>query len=176
MQGKLVAGRADFHKCSQADKDAFQKRTLEAAGQQTMAPSLDMSGVNKLFDTAIANGLKYPKIRLQTSTGQPVALSRAGKYSKHKGQIMVTDGERFGVNKYFGRVTETGVWVPSQLPQPEVRVLLEKLSTNPAETAAQYGKLTGNCCFCLRPLFGEDGRSTAVGYGPICAEKFGLPW
>jgi hypothetical protein len=137
---------------------------------------LDMRGVNKLFDKAIANGLKHPKIRLQTPSGQPVALGRAGDKSKFKGQIMVTDGERFGFNKYFGRVTETGVWVVGRVDQPEVRTLLEKLSTNPAETAAQYGKLTGNCCFCLRPLFGEDGRSVAVGYGPVCADKFGLPW
>ena len=30
------------------------------------------------------------------------------------------------------------------------------------------------CCFCNRAL--EDERSTAVGYGPICAGHFGLAW
>jgi hypothetical protein len=33
------------------------------------------------------------------------------------------------------------------------------------------------CMFCLRPLTDEeDGRSVAVGYGPVCAEKYNLPW
>jgi len=33
---------------------------------------------------------------------------------------------------------------------------------------------TGNCCFCRREL--TDKRSTEVGYGPICADHFSLPW
>ncbi len=135
---------------------------------------LDMSGVNKLFDTAISSGLKYPKIRLQTPSGQAVALARAGDKSKYKGQVMVTDGERFGQNKYFGRVDQTGTYHPTQISTEEVRTLLGQLGAEPAKTAAGYGKLTGNCCFCLRRL--DDTRSVAVGYGPVCAEKFGLPW
>lgn len=43
-----------------------------------------------------------------------------------------------------------------------------------AEQAARFGKLWGSCVFCSRLL--TDERSVAVGYGPICAEKNGLPW
>jgi hypothetical protein len=40
--------------------------------------------------------------------------------------------------------------------------------------AAEHGHKTGNCCFCSRPL--NDARSTEVGYGPVCADKWELPW
>src|SRR6185436_1560785 len=40
--------------------------------------------------------------------------------------------------------------------------------------AVAHGHTTGNCSFCARDL--TDPRSTSVGYGPICAQHFGLPW
>lgn len=43
-----------------------------------------------------------------------------------------------------------------------------------AEEAARLGHLTGRCVFCSRKL--TDDRSTEVGYGPICADREGLPW
>lgn len=43
-----------------------------------------------------------------------------------------------------------------------------------AEQAAQFGALTGACVFCSRRL--TDERSVTVGYGPVCADKAGLPW
>lgn len=43
-----------------------------------------------------------------------------------------------------------------------------------AEEAAAFGHTTGNCVFCMQPL--TDGRSTTVGYGPVCATKNNLPW
>lgn len=173
-KGQPVSSRTNFHKCDQAARDAFEKRQLEAAGQQSFAPKMNMAGVHGLFDKAIASGLKYPKIRLLTPAGQAVALARAGDKSRCKGQIMVTDGEKFGQNKYFGRVDQMGIYHPTPISTEEVRTLLEQLGADPAKVAAGYGKLTGNCCFCMRRL--DDDRSTAVGYGPICANKFGLPW
>lgn len=43
-----------------------------------------------------------------------------------------------------------------------------------AEEAAAFGHETHKCVFCHRALSTKE--STAVGYGPICAEKHGLPW
>lgn len=42
------------------------------------------------------------------------------------------------------------------------------------EQAAHFGHTTGSCVFCSRHL--TDERSIAVGYGPVCAEREGLPW
>lgn len=174
QNGQQYTARSNFHKCDQATRDAYQKRQLEAAGQQTFAKKLNMAGVNSLFDKAVASGLKYPKIRLQTQTGQKVCLARAGNRSRHPGHIMVTDGEPFGYNKFFGRVDQTGQYHPADANTDEVHILLEQLGSDPATVASKFGKLTGNCCFCMHSL--DDERSTEVGYGPVCAKHFGLPW
>lgn len=127
-----------------------------------------------LFETAISHRLKYPKIRLQTTDGQTVVLKLAGSRSKYQGQVQLTDDRPFDVNTYFGRIDTNGTFHETSAVTPAVRSLLVRLASNPAETAAEYGKLTGNCCFCDLRL--TDARSTAVGYGPICADHFGLPW
>ena len=46
-----------------------------------------------------------------------------------------------------------------------------------AAEAAAFGHQHENCVFCSRSLTDDkDGRSVQVGYGPICASKYGLPW
>ena len=120
--------------------------------------------------------LKYPAIHLLVD-GMNVTLKVAGKRSKYTGEIMVTDGRPYGENTYYGRVSAAGEWHKPFKPvqgMDKVENLLIAMATKPAETAAEYGHLTGRCCFCRKAL--NDERSTEVGYGPICAKHYGLPW
>jgi hypothetical protein len=50
---------------------------------------------------------------------------------------------------------------------------LRAIAEDPVAVAKLYGQATGCCCFCGREL--TNGASIAAGYGPICAEGFGLP-
>lgn len=43
-----------------------------------------------------------------------------------------------------------------------------------AEEAAEFGYANSRCVFCARNL--STAESTAVGYGPVCADNYGLPW
>lgn len=109
--------------------------------------------------------------------GHPVLLSVAGGKSKYTGQIMVSDGGPYGDNVWYGRIDRDGKWtLPFNVPEhiDAIRTLLQEMAERPEETAAQYGKLHGSCCFCSNPL--SDERSTEVGYGPTCAKNFGLKW
>lgn len=137
-----------------------------------LAPSVKR--VFDLFARAKSAGLRFPKIRLEASDGQKVVLSQAGERSKYLGQVMMTDGGPFGSNKFFGRIDSAGSLNASASMTAPVRELVDALAADPAKVASIYGRKTGSCCFCGRGL--EDGRSVAVGYGPVCAEKFGLPW
>lgn len=132
-----------------------------------------VSRVRRLFDTAKANGLKFPKIRLQAADGEKLVIGEAGPNSRYRGALMLTDGQPFGSNKFFGRIEGTSL-MPAPAMSPSVQALIEALGDNPERVAEAYGRLTGNCCFCSRAL--SDGRSVAMGYGPVCAEKFGLEW
>lgn len=137
----------------------------------------NFNGVIELFKTAKQH-LKYPKIKMQTDSGRPVALSLAGEKSKRPGTVNVTDGGPFHANTWYGRISPDGSWEPSKAVKEEtlviIRQLLSDLAAYPAETAAKYGKLHGICCFCSTPL--SDERSTSVGYGPVCAKHWNLPW
>ena len=163
QSGQRMTARNLFHQCLKSAQEPLPFN----------GGKLNVLEIQKLFDKAIQH-LKYPKVRLQTATAQPVVLYRAGKASKYFGQLMVTDGSRFGCGKYFGHIDLDGNFHSTQDSTPEVVSLLKQLSEDPAGVASRYGKLTGNCCFCSLPL--SDKRSTDVGYGPVCAGHYGLPW
>ena len=90
-------------------------------------------------------------------------------YTSYPHQYHVSEGMR-----YMGRLTETGVFLPArECGQEDIRAL-SMINANPLEAAVAYAQATGACSFCGREL--TDDRSVAHGYGPICAEKYALPW
>jgi hypothetical protein len=148
------------------------KRATDGVQPEVVADVGNFSKVYAIFAQA-KKKLKFPKIRLQVNSN-PVVLAVAGERSKQPGVINVSDGGPWGSNKWYGRVQPDGTWRPGgDYPELEaVALLLKKLGEEPEKTAAEYGQLTGYCCFCGRSL--SDEKSTAVGYGPVCAENFGL--
>jgi Family of unknown function (DUF6011) len=120
------------------------------------------------------SGIEFPKLRFEPQAGQRLVVSVAGASSKLPGTLNLTDGKPFGQNVWFGRVNLDGSVLQSKSWQPWVGEILDGFAKDPAGFAGAYGKKTGRCCFCGRHL--ETKESVAVGYGPICAEKFGLPW
>jgi hypothetical protein len=114
-----------------------------------------------------------------TESGLQFRLSVAGERSQQPGSINVTDAAQGFENRvWYGRITTKGAWQPSrkiEAPAAQsVEAALSFFNENPAAAAADYGHQFGSCCFCRREL--TDERSVSVGYGPICAGNFGLPW
>lgn len=111
-------------------------------------------------------------------------LSVAGERSKYAGQIQLTDGRPYGENTYYGRISVDGEitmsrWFDTQddSVQQDFVSTLARLADEPEVIAAEYGKYSGNCCFCNKPIGeGDDRRSAEVGYGSTCAKSYGLPW
>lgn len=162
-----------------SDKQQFWIDKLVTEGQarrdnkqEKPAATLVLEPLANFFSQA-ANHLKYPKIQLRHQS-KTVLIKRAGTRSKHAGSLFINDGTGFG-GKYYGKIDTTGgVFLTKDGEQMDLLPLLTALANNPAEIAAEHGRLTGNCCFCLKEL--TDERSTSVGYGPICADHWGLPW
>lgn len=135
----------------------------------------DFSRIFELFAKARESGLRFPKIRLETSEGLKVILKLLGEHSRYPGQVAVTDNGKFRQDrKYFGRVDDQGRFFPSKDSRDDVAQLLKDLATDPAKVATLYGHKTSSCCFCGLGL--TTSESVSAGYGPICATKFGLPW
>lgn len=143
---------------------------------QAQLPS--MRGVVELLERAKAKGLKWPKLWLALPDKTPVRVMIAGPNSRTPGYLMLTDGKPFGANLYFGKISPTGTLELGRDSFGDRRDpllnLLVSLAQEPAKTAAQFGHMTGSCAFCGLPL--SDARSIAVGYGPTCAQKYGMPW
>lgn len=136
---------------------------------------MNYSNIFTLFETAINNKLKYPKIRLQVA-GLPVVLKLAGSKSRYTGDIMLTNDAPYGSPnaRYYGRINKTQGVVNGPAFTAAVQALLDALNLDPVTTVQQQALLTGNCSFCEKAL--NDARSTANGYGPVCAKKYALPW
>lgn len=152
--------------------DALTKR-VENPEPQKVRELGDLERLFLMFEKA-QQTLKWPKIHLMAGD-QPVRLQVAGPRSKYHGKVMVTDGERFGQNKWWGAISKDGDWLQPRLGVPaEVEQVVRQMARDPEGTAKAHGKLTGQCCFCNAGLKTEI--STVVGYGPRCAKNFGLKW
>lgn len=104
-------------------------------------------------------GGRYYRIHVSQGTGKPYAVV---------------------ANVLVPAVWEDGVCVrPGEVEWEYEPGLIRKYGLCPATqaTAAQakaFAQLAGRCVFCSTPI--DTPESTAVGYGPVCARKRGLPW
>lgn len=140
----------------------------------------EMKGVIRLFDK-VAEHLKKPAIvlayRVGTAEDAPVELIRlkpASATSKVPGSINVYR-EQDGA--WLGRVLRTGKFELAfklKAAAQEATPALTAFAADPVTGAKESAKLTGRCCFCHTAL--KRDESTDVGYGPICAARYGLPW
>jgi hypothetical protein len=132
----------------------------------------DFTGVIELFAKAKQH-LKFPTIVLQSADAghNEIKIKPAGPASANVGMLYVYyDGV------YRGKISAAGLWVPFKSTDQLgfIWAMLKALAKDPVGTAAAHGKLTGKCCFCNTKL--TDPKSTSVGYGPVCAKHYDLPW
>lgn len=160
-----------------ADRGEEIRDAKAAAGPAGAAPAaaparprdadVELGRIVEMFDLAAAS-LKWPKIRAEAN-GTTVTLSRAGESSNAPGAINIKSGDT-----YLGRIHTDGRLVLSVdgRAQPGLKDALQAIAADPEATAKAYGLRFGHCCFCGRELTAEE--SVGRGFGPICAERFGL--
>jgi hypothetical protein len=101
-------------------------------------------------------------------------------YTKYPGSYHIKEiiagnaGER-----YLGRLEPDGkLQLTAEIRKQDVNdeyvIILQALNADPVKAAVLYGHATNSCSFCAREL--TDEPSVEAGYGPICADKYGLPW
>ena len=172
---QVIDGEVDITEIdiSQVVKIGREIDRLKQEEKESKIPSISFAKIPGLFKHALSTGHKHPKITLDMDQGR-IRLGVAGARSKYPGSIHITDGRPFGQNTYYGRIDKDGSWNPSRRSPDWVAETLRELDTQTLEFVVKYGQRTGNCCFCRRHL--ETAESVAAGYGPVCAEKYGLPW
>ena len=151
--------------------DTLTQRGVNPAPAPAPILKVNVQRIQAMFDRA-GQTLKRVRVKLQSTESQPVVFARAGSASKYAGQILITDGGPFGANRYFGRIDTNGDFHATRQAGADVVALVQEFAAEPEATAGRYGRLTGSCSFCNHSL--KDSRSTALGYGPVCAQRFGL--
>jgi hypothetical protein len=148
------------------------KRASQAAKPREQVG--DLNGVLSLFDTAQKH-LKRPAIVLHIPQVGEVRISVADEHSRVPGSLNVADNAAYGQGNWYGRILRDGTFEPSRVETPaELMPALRDFAERPAEAAAEHGRLVGKCAFCNSKL--SDEESTELGYGPVCARKWGMPY
>ena len=130
----------------------------------TSRPVVNLSALVAFLKAARERGLKFPKVRFAAPGNGELLLSLAGDTSRNPGAVYVKlNGE------YVGKVAADGAAYGIDALVPT----LKAITADPAAAGAAYGALTGRCSFCGLGL--TDEGSVEVGYGPVCAKRYGLP-
>lgn len=142
-------------------------------GADPSVPAPSFPAVMERLRTAVANGLKRPRLRFRTPGGQTIQI-KLNTTGPNEGKANISDGKPFGQGVWFGRIAHDGVLERRTESYGRVAEFMARLSEDLIATAALYGRTTGECCFCARELTTKE--SLAVGYGPVCAAHWNLPW
>ena len=128
-----------------------------------------MTTLFELFKTAekkLANPILY-----FNHNGQEVRVSIAekAKFETFFNYLYITAD-----SEYVGKVTKDGKMHVKTTDDVLAEFLVRDFNEHPVPYLVHYGKTHAYCCFCGTQI--RTKESLAVGYGPICAEKWGLPW
>jgi hypothetical protein len=151
--------------CEAAKAKTDKKR--ESVGTANLAP------VISFIQSARDRGLKFPKLRVLDSDGTAeLVLGLTGEKSKVPGSVTVKrDGQYVGLVRPTGEVF--GAWDAPKLFDAALMAHLLLVASDPAKAAKEFAALKGACSFCDTAI--TDAGSVEVGYGPVCAKRWGLP-
>lgn len=142
-----------------------QREWLDILTQQTDdRPKIRIPKAKNIFHLLETAGqhLKHPTVTFWSAL--PIRMELAGDI------IELYSGRR----TFQGDLSRRGWFDPRSDDAEAIGVLLTAFAADPVGMARQYGRRSGRCVFC--GLLLTDPRSLAVGYGPVCATKWGLPW
>lgn len=135
-----------------------------------------MAFLGDSFLLAIGMGLKRPMIRLNFNDYRfKIYLSKFGTVCFKAGALVPGTSDPTGDEEYVGCIRRGNFIQSDRRQMTEVdKAFLQNLTEDPVKFMAKCSKDMDRCCYCNLPL--EDARSKDVGYGAICAGRWGLPW
>lgn len=138
--------------------------------QKATQTQIDMSDLLNRFALALKAGIKRPKV----NTGD-LLFSLAPAHGRNAGHVYVKgEKDAYGDRPYLGKITPEGKFFAGRGVEDEVKQRIAEVGSDVVGSAKAHGAQHGNCCFCSRDLTTDE--SVSNGYGPICADRYGLPW
>lgn len=140
-----------------------KRREAQVAERESKSGEVNISAIQKLFDTAVNNAIKKPIFRTDLLT-----LSKAPMTGRNPGALYVT---RTDSDEYVGKIVGEK-FEATRAANTDDLEQLRALAIDPTAEAIKYARRTGNCSCCGRHLV--DPVSILAVIGPICAKKWGL--
>jgi hypothetical protein len=153
---------------AEAASAVAEERSQERSVQMS---NTSLQRIAQLFAAAAVHGLRFPKIRLRRGEWKIIIYPARGSVPSAY-YVRASSGTMARI--YCGRINGDGEFVASNVCPLDVLEALREFAADPVAVARAYGHAVGSCCFCGHEL--TDGRSVAMGYGPVCAEHYGLEW
>jgi hypothetical protein len=162
---------------SDKGKTEYRPPTEVKARQQIQEQLIDAMKVREMFDKAKTH-MKYPALTLtyKEPDNCQIHFFLCGHMSKTPGYIRITNNKKYGAGLViYGDINIAGgLKLDDANCPPNIRKLILAFFLDPIGKAKVSGIEFRNCCFCGIELTTKE--SVAAGYGPICAENWGLPW
>lgn len=138
--------------------------------QKATQTQIDMTDLLDRFALALKAGIKRPKV----NTGD-LLFSLAPAHGHNAGCVYVKgEKDAYGDRPYLGKITPEGKFFAGRGVEDDVKQRIAEVGADVVGSAKAHGAQHGNCCFCSRDLTTDE--SVSNGYGPICADRYGLPW
>lgn len=132
----------------------------EKAVTEQAAPTVTVEKIEQAFASAKDNGIKYPRLRLDT-----FVFTAAPDHGKNAGALYVKqDGE------YLGKILG-GKFLKMRSCDAETESRVVAAASDPEAAAVAYGNRVGACSCCGKEL--HNKASIDRGIGPVCASKYG---
>jgi hypothetical protein len=133
-----------------------------------------MKRIFEMFDRSAERMEIFPSITLTVSEGVLV-LRKMGFRSQHPGSLSLSSSARYKQGIFYGYLHRDGeLAVRDETKKTWIERTLLQLNDDPEGFALLQSKKTSVCMFCGLPL--TSVISVEFGYGPICAENWGLRW
>lgn len=154
---------------------AYGQGMLEIFNELVAEGSVDKKKASSIIEKLI------PKYR---EAKDVIAKARISENTKavqssgiEKDEIFVFEGEYYKTKASKAGHLYAMRWDGERWDYDSAKGVIRKLTPEmraTAEQASEFGHTYHCCVYCSRGL--NDSRSETVGYGPICADKYGLPW
>lgn len=153
-------------KCTLSEKQWawVNKLITEQKERNANRKDINLMNIVEMFNDVLAKGPSKPKVLFRA-----LLFSVAPLHGKNAGWFYVKDA---ATKVYLGKISPTGEYRGKD--QKRLAPIGELSKDELKEAMVSEGKTTKVCCFCATII--KTKASLDAGYGPICAEKYDLPW
>lgn len=129
---------------------------------------LDIVGMLTFLQAAQERGLQMPKASFLSPELKELKLSLGSRRSAFPQGMEVRHG-----SIHIGTILPNGFVIGVLAKEKKLIQTLSAIAEETQAAAKLFADFTNTCSFCGQPLSADERR---LGYGPVCAISYGMPW